>query len=111
MAKRRRARGPRWKSLRIWIALAVIAIVGLLYYKPARTYMHTRQTVSQRTAEVQRLRRQHRQLQRLVASSTSDAELSREARRLGLVKPGEQLFIVRGIKHWLNTHASVAKDG
>ena len=85
--------------------------MALLYYKPARTYLHTRQTVSQRTAEVQRLRRQHAQLQRLVTASTSAAELAREARRLGLVKPGEQLFIVRGIKRWLKTHASVAKDG
>jgi cell division protein FtsB len=67
--------------------------------------------VAQRNAEVQQLQRQHRQLQRLVAASTSDAELAREARRLGLVKPGEQLFIVRGIKRWLNTHASVGKDG
>ena len=31
------------------------------------------------------------------AASTSDAALAREARRLGLVKPGEQLFIVKGI--------------
>src|ERR1044071_5293029 len=111
MARRRRARGPRWKSLRLWIALGAIAIVGVLYYKPARTYMHTRHTVAQRTAEVRQLQRQHRQLQRLVAASTSDAELAREARRLGLVKPGEQPFIVRGIKRWLKAHASVKGDG
>ena len=45
---------------------------------------------------MQKLRSQHAKLERLVAASTSDAELAREARRLGLVKPGEQLFIVRG---------------
>ena len=95
----------------MWIAIGAIAIVGLLYYKPARTYLHTRQTVAQRTAAVQQLQRQHAQLARLVAASTSDAELAREARRLGLVKPGEQLFIVRGIKRWLKTHASVKGDG
>jgi cell division protein FtsB len=111
MAGRRKRRGPTWRSPRAWIAVAALVAVGLLYYQPARTYLHTRQTVSQRTAEVRRLQRQHAQLQRLVAASTSDAELAREARRLGLVKPGEQLFIVRGIKHWLKTHASVAKDG
>jgi cell division protein FtsB len=104
MASRRRARGPRWRSLRVWIALAAVAIVGVLYYKPARTYLHTRHTVAQRNAEVQQLQRQHRQLQRLVAASTSDAELAREARRLGLVKPGEKLFIVRGISTWRKHH-------
>jgi cell division protein FtsB len=98
--------------VRLWVAVGAVVVVGLLYYKPARTYLHTRRTVAERTAEVRRLERQHRQLQRLVTASTSDAELAREARRLGLVKPGEQLFIVRGIKRWLKAHAAnVAGDG
>jgi cell division protein FtsB len=88
----------------VWIAVVALVVVGVLYYKPARTYLHTRDTVSQRAAEVQRLRRQHAKLERLVAASTSDAELGREARRLGLVKPGEQLYIVRGISAWRKHH-------
>jgi len=31
-------------------------------------------------------------------------QLIREARRLGLVKPGERLFIVRGIAAWRKHH-------
>jgi hypothetical protein len=50
-------------------------------------------------------------LARLVAASTSDAELAREARRLGLVKPGERLFIVKGIDGWQKRHASLARGG
>jgi hypothetical protein len=46
-------------------------------------------------------------LQRLVAASTSDAELAREARRLGLVKPGERLFIVKGINRWMKQQGNV----
>ena len=111
MAGRRRRRGPKWRSPRIWIAAVALVVVAVLYYKPARTYLHTRDSVAARTAEVQKLRRQHAKLERLVAASTGDAELAREARRLGLVKPGEQLFIVRGIKRWLRTHASVGGDG
>ena len=111
MARRRRKRGPKWRSLRVWIAVVAVVVVAVLYYKPAQTYLHTRDTVSQRAAEVQKLRSQHAKLERLVAASTSDAELAREARRLGLVKPGEQLFIVRGIKRWLKSHASVKGDG
>ena len=107
------SRRSRWRSVRLWLVVGGVVVVAFLYYKPARTYLHTRHTVAQRTAEVQRLRRQHAKLQRLVAASTSDAELAREARRLGLVKPGEQLFIVRGIKRWLNAHmhASVGSHG
>jgi hypothetical protein len=31
-------------------------------------------------------------------------QLVREARRLGLVKPGERLFIVKGIPAWRKHH-------
>jgi cell division protein FtsB len=94
-----------------WAAVAVFLVVAALYYKPARTYLHTRHTVAVRSAEVRKLRRKHEQLQRLVAASTSDAELAREARRLGLVKPGERLFIVKGIKRWLKQHGSNVGGG
>ena len=104
MAKRR-TRHSRSRHLLRWGAVAAVCLVALAYYKPARTYFRARHTVAARTAEVRTMRRQHRQLQRLVAASTSDAELAREARRLGLVKPGERLFIVKGIKRWLKLHA------
>jgi cell division protein FtsB len=86
-----------------------LCVVALLYYRPARTYLHTRSTVAAREAEVRKLERQHRQLERLVALSTSDVALLRQARRLGLVKPGERLFIVKGIKRWLREHGSVGE--
>ena len=35
-----------------------------------------------------------------LARSTSTAELQREARRIGYVRPGEQLFIIQGITAW-----------
>jgi hypothetical protein len=107
MAKRRRKRPSRSRLLLRWGAVVAACVVAALYYKPARTYLHTRHPVSSRAEEVRVLRRQHEQLQRLVAASTSDAELAREARRLGLVKPGERLFIVKGINRWLKRHASV----
>jgi cell division protein FtsB len=41
-----------------------------------------------------------RSLEAQIASIQSTDGLVREARRLGFVKPGEQLFIVRGISAW-----------
>ena len=41
--------------------------------------------------------------QQLVAADTPEA-LTREARRLGYVKPGERLFIVKGINAWRRLH-------
>ena len=60
---------------------------------------------------MRRLRAEQLQLQRLVAASTSDAALAREARRLGLVRPGERLFIVKGIARWEKRHAVTLGSG
>jgi hypothetical protein len=38
----------------------------------------------------------------------SDAALAREARRIGYVKPGERLFIVKGISSWQRAHPTAA---
>ena len=90
----------------------MFCVLAFLYYKPARTYLHTRHTLDGRTAEVRQLEAQHERLQRLVTASSSDAELAREARRLGMVHPGEHLFIVKGIARWLKHHpATLGSDG
>ena len=39
-----------------------------------------------------------------LAEIRSGSTLVRGARRLGLVKPGERLFIVRGIPEWRRAH-------
>ena len=43
-------------------------------------------------------------LRTLMNSEGTGPDLVREARRLGFVKPGEQLFIVRGIAAWRAGH-------
>ena len=92
--------------------MAAFCLLAFLYYKPAQTYFTTKHTLDSRAAEVRQLRAEHDRLRRLVAASSSDAELAREARRLGLVLPGERLFIVKGIQGWLKRHpASVGGNG
>jgi cell division protein FtsB len=86
------------------LALAGLALIALLYWKPLRTYEHTRKVLHRRQAEVAQLRLQQQQLQRRLATVGTGDQLIREARRLGLVKPGERLFIVRGIAAWRKKH-------
>jgi cell division protein FtsB len=86
------------------IALGALVLVAILYWKPLRTYQHTRAVLDRRESEVARLRTQQRQLQHRLADVNTGSHLIREARRLGLVKPGEQLFIVRGIAAWRKKH-------
>ena len=84
--------------------VATAAFVCFLYYQPLATYVRTRSTLNERTAEVKALREERERLQaRLVRSSTVEA-LAREARRMNLIRPGERLFIVKGIDEWRRAH-------
>ncbi len=91
--------------------MAALVIVAYFYYHPLRTYFETRSELASRRGEVQRLQAQKRELvQRLEASTTADA-LARQARTLGYVRPGEHLFIVKGIQEWLRAHGTLDPGG
>ena len=78
----------------------MLALVGLLYYRPLKAYVDAKGELAQRRTAVQQLQRQKAQLEHQLGASTSIATLAREARALGYVKPGEHLFIVKGIQSW-----------
>jgi hypothetical protein len=82
-----------------------LALVAFLYYRPLQTYMHTKQVLDRRSAEVQVLQAQKGLLERRLARSSSSDSLIRQARALALVRPGERLFIVKGIPDWRRAHA------
>ena len=86
------------------LALGAVVVAGLLYWKPLHSYLHTRDVLNRRQAEVTRLQQQQEQLQKRIEAVDSGHVLVREARRLGLVKPGERLYIVRGIPAWRKKH-------
>ena len=86
------------------LAVGGIALVAFLYWKPTQTYLQTSHELQARQAEVRTLRAQKAQLQQRIAQAGTGGQLVREARRLGLVKPGEKLFIVRGITTWRKHH-------
>jgi cell division protein FtsB len=82
------------------LAVAGLILVAFLYWKPAHTYVHTKRELQTRNAQVQALRVQKTQLEKRIAQAATGDQLVREARRLGLVKPTERLFIVKGIPAW-----------
>jgi cell division protein FtsB len=107
VAKRsaKNARARRSRLLR-WSLLGTAALVAFLYYHPIARYVETRASVHEREAEVRQLRGEKERLEaRLAESSTVDA-LAREARRLNLVRPGEKLFIVKGVSDWRRVQAA-----
>ena len=98
-ARPRRAARRRPPLVR-WLAVATILVVGLLYYRPLKSYLDTKASLEERAAQVRTLRAERDELARQVAESDTPEALARRARRLGLVKPGERLFIVKGIDEW-----------
>jgi septum formation initiator len=93
------------------VVLTAVVLVAFLYYRPLRSYLGTRDALTARRAEVRGLQAQKRQLERRLAISTSSAALDLEARRLALVKPGERLFIVKGIAAWERRRAAAKNAG
>jgi cell division protein FtsB len=88
-----------------WVALGVAVLLALLYYRPVQTYLKTKHTLQTRTAEVRALSARKHQLEQRLSEIEKGSSLVRGARRLGLVKPGEHLFIVQGIPEWRRENA------
>jgi cell division protein FtsB len=94
-----------------WVAAGAIVLVGLLYARPLRSYVETRHDLAKRAAEVRALKAERRALQHRLAESSTGEALTQQARRLGLVRPGERLFIVKGISAWVHAKATIKRGG
>lgn len=110
MARSRR-RPPSSTLAKRWLAVVAVVLIGYAYYHPLRSWMSARQELSSRRHEVRQLAAERRALaQRLQASTGVDA-LTREARRLGYIRPGEHLFIVKGIAAWEKARTTIEGNG
>lgn len=87
--------------------LGLAALIAFLYYRPVRAYLEIQSELARQRAEVRALRAKKEVLAERVSLIESEATLVRGARRLGLVKPGERLFIVKGIDAWRRAHAAL----
>jgi len=95
---------PRSSIFLRWLAVGAILLVALLYARPLRSYLSTKHQLAQRSADVRALEAEKRDLQHRLTDASTPEALQREARRLGLVRPGERLFIVKGVSSWVKKH-------
>ena len=94
---RRPAARIRWDRVgRIALLLVLVGVVAL-YVNPLMTYVATLQEAKQRRAEVAELQRENERLRARKAELRDPRAIEREARRLGMVKPGERAYVVNGL--------------
>lgn len=84
----------RWDRVSRVALLVVLLVLVYLYAGPARSYWDTVQQAKQRRAEVATLKRENDRLRARRDALRSPGALEREARRLGMVKPGERPYII-----------------
>lgn len=89
-----RGSGIRWDRVGRLMIVAVFVLVALLYVHPLWTYWSTRGEGAARRAEVARLEAERDRLQRRVRTLRNPRALEREARSLGMVRPGERAYVV-----------------
>jgi cell division protein FtsB len=88
------ARGIRWDRVsRVAMLIVLLGILGL-YIGPARSYWATWHEAGHRRAEVAALKRENARLRARRARLRNASALEREARRMGMVRPGERSYVL-----------------
>jgi cell division protein FtsB len=77
--------------------LFVGVLLVLLYVNPVRTYVATRQEAATKRSEVAALQREHKALVRRQSALRRPGSIETEARRLGMVRPTERAYVVKGL--------------
>ena len=97
MAARKTAARIRWDRVgRVALLLVFVGVLAL-YVNPLRSYVSTWNESKSRNAEVRALERENERLRARSAELRDPRALEREARRLGMVKPGERAYVVEGL--------------
>lgn len=109
-AGRKARRSSRSRRALRWIGLVVLVAAAVGYVQPLRAYRDATADVAARTAQIERVERANAELEERIDETETPQFVEREARKLGLVKPGERLFIVSGIDEWKRERRARARE-
>ena len=90
-------RGIRWDRVARLSLLMALALVLLLYVRPAARYLEAWQLSRDTRGELQELRSDNAHLRERRRELKRPARVELEARRLGMARPGERAYVVRGL--------------
>jgi cell division protein FtsB len=87
----------RWDRVgRVAMLIVLLALV-YLYIGAARSFLSTYSQARQRRSDVAQLERANAGLRARAAALHSPSTLEREARQLGMVRPGERAYVIQGL--------------
>jgi cell division protein FtsB len=100
-ARRVAVRAPkirvRWdRAGRIGLLIVLAVVVGL-YVQHTVAYFSTKSQADHQQSIVDRLQRQNAALERQQKSLANPATIVRDARALGMVRPGERPYVITGL--------------
>jgi cell division protein FtsB len=87
----------RWDRLSRYGMLAILVGLLFLYVNPARSYLDTLREAHHRKAEVHGLLEENKRLEAKKRTLSDPETLEAAARGLGMVRPGERPYVVRGL--------------
>jgi cell division protein FtsB len=92
--RRRRRRRPRRGAL--WLLLASVVLVGLLFafVYPTQTFLDQRDATRRARAQLELLRSENGKLADEAQRLQQPAEIEKRARDYGMVRPGEQAYVI-----------------
>ena len=87
----------RWDRIGRALIIGVCLLIAILYIRPLVSIVSARGEAADRRAQVERLQAVNDRLTKRVQTLKSPAALELEARRLGMVKPGERAYVIKGL--------------
>jgi cell division protein FtsB len=87
----------RWDRVGRVALLGVLGLVLLLYIGPAHAWVSTWREAHVRAAQVRALQAEHDRLEAQHRSLRDPRTLEKQARALGMVKPGERSYVISGL--------------
>ena len=91
------AGGIRWDRVARITLLVVLVAILLSYIGPATNYLQSWKLARQTRSEVTELRRDNAKLRARARLLENPRQVELEARRLGMAKPGERVYVVRNL--------------
>ena len=85
----------RWDRVGRWALICVFAFVLYLYIGPARTWVTTYAEAKRKRDDVAQVRAENERLRARRSELEQAGAVELEARRLGMVKAGEKLYVIR----------------